>query len=160
MKDTNIIIDCLEKSPGILRDFIREIPAELHKVNRIHGKWNIHQHTCHLADVQPMLIKRFELFRDNPEPVIEPFLPGKSVPEDNLMGMDMTQSVKDFGKYRQELISLVGTFQEETWQRKARHPEYKEYTPYILLRHILMHDHLHMYRIEELWITNDEYLRK
>ena len=49
-------------------------------------------------------------------------------------------------------------FDVEHWTRKAKHKEYIEYTPYIMLRHILMHDHFHMYRIEELWLTTDEFL--
>jgi len=28
-----------------------------------------------------------------------------------------------------------------------------------LERHILMHDHWHMYRMEELWLTRDAYLQ-
>lgn len=42
--------------------------------------------------------------------------------------------------------------------RSARHPEYTLYTPYVMLRHMMMHDYLHMYRIEELWLTRPEYL--
>ena len=45
-----------------------------------------------------------------------------------------------------------------TWQKTATHPEYAQYSFYILVRHILMHDHWHMYRMEELWLTRDEYL--
>lgn len=33
-----------------------------------------------------------------------------------------------------------------------------EYTPEIMLGHLVMHDQLHMYRIEELWLTRDEFL--
>ena len=32
--------------------------------------------------------------------------------------------------------------------RKDIHPEYKTYTPYIMLRHLLRHDHNHLNKIE------------
>ena len=44
------------------------------------------------------------------------------------------------------------------WEKTATHPEYEQYSLIILARHILMHDHWHMYRMEELWLTRDEYL--
>ena len=36
----------------------------------------------------------------------------------------------------------------------------KKYNFEIVLNHILFHDYWHMYRIEELWLTKDEYLSK
>ena len=37
-----------------------------------------------------------------------------------------------------------------TWEKMATHPEYESYSLYILTRHLLMHDHWHMYRMAEL----------
>lgn len=39
-------------------------------------------------------------------------------------------------------------------------PEYALYSLFILARHILMHDHGHIYRMEERWLTRDAYLTK
>ena len=74
--------------------------------------------------------------------------------------MELNEALAIFFEKRKELISLVSSEDESIWIKKAEHPEYQIYTPYIMLRHRLMHDHFHMYRIEELWLTNEEYLRK
>jgi hypothetical protein len=105
-----------------------------------------------------MLLSRFQMFRDEEHPVIRPFLPGKSDPEDDLTAMDWDSAVADFSSLRGKMLELIGSFDEAVWGREASHPEYSRYTPYILARHVLMHDHWHMYRIEELWLTTDEYL--
>ncbi|MDA1119365.1 MAG: hypothetical protein O2887_02525 [Bacteroidetes bacterium] len=52
------------------------------------------------------------------------------------------------------------SFENDLWSKTAVHPEFNKYSHYILLRHAMMHDHFHMYRIEELWLTKDEYLKK
>ncbi|MDA0195055.1 MAG: hypothetical protein O2951_08420 [Bacteroidetes bacterium] len=58
------------------------------------------------------------------------------------------------------MVSLVKSFENDLWSKTAVHPEFNKYSHYILLRHAMMHDHFHMYRIEELWLTKDEYLKK
>ena len=159
MNDIEEILVCLEKSPLLLKNLVASIPRELLKKNRIPGKWNIHEHACHLVGVQPMFIERFRMFKQHQEPVFEVYIPGKTVQED-LMSMDLDDSLGRFEGYRDELIRQVKSMDKDLWQRHGRHDEYIEYTPYIMLRHILSHDHVHMYRIEELWLTRDEYLPK
>lgn len=158
MNDINEIMHDLEHSPKILGNLIHSIPTELLKRKRIPGKWSIHEHACHIVAAQPMLIDRFRLFLDEEEPVIEPYIPGKTFPDDNLMNLDLISELNRFSTLRAELLDVIHTFEKEQWTRKAKHIEYIEYTPYIMLRHILMHDHFHMYRIEELWLTRNEFM--
>ncbi len=56
-----------------------------------------------------------------------------------------------------ELIAQVRLFGEGDWEKVGHHPEYKHYTPYFQLRHTLAHDHYHIYGIERLWLTTEEY---
>jgi len=129
-------------------------------MERIPGKWTIHEHAAHLADVQPMLINRFEIFKNNPEPEFKPYLPGVTLDDKHLAKMDLEKVVDDFETLRKELLALLNTFSESDWAKPGKHPEYSTYNAHILVRHVLMHDHFHMYRIEELWITQDDFLRK
>ena len=158
MDDINEIKQGLERSPKILKNLIHSIPAELLKKRRIRGKWSIHEHACHIVAAQPMLVDRFKLFLEEREPVIEPYIPGRTVPDEDLSELNLTSTLSKFPGLRAELVDIAKNFDEEHWTRKAKHNEYIEYTPYIMLRHILMHDNFHMYRIEELWLTRDEYL--
>ena len=59
---------------------------------------------------------------------------------------------------RRKTVELARTLSPEDWRKEATQPEYEYYTAKILLRHMLMHDNLHMYRIEQLWLTREVFL--
>ncbi len=158
MNDLSDILTCLEKSPVILANLAASIPEADRKKRRLENAWTVHEHVCHLAQVQPMLTSRFKMFRDEEHPVIRPFIPGDTDPEDDLMDMDWNAAVDGFADMRKEMLDVIGGLSDAVWKREASHPEYTRYTAYIFARHVLMHDHWHMYRIEELWLTTDAYL--
>ncbi len=149
----------LESAPNILLELIQEIPEQLFKTKRIAGKWCIHEHVCHLYESQLMMTERFKTFKNLKNPSFKPYLPGTSqTPENDLFEMDLHKSLENFKTDRKELVKYLKSFTVEDWDNEGNHREYVTYTPAIFLRHIMMHDHLHMYRIEELWLTTDEYL--
>lgn len=153
------ILSIIEKAPSLLEDLISEIPGEILKLKRRPGKWSIHENACHLAEVHRMMIERFKLFKTVRNPVIKPYLPGSTeTPDDYLMDLDLHDCLGRFRKDRAIMLDLLQTFSEEDWTNPGSHPEYIKFNPEIFLRHIMMHDHLHMYRIEELWLTTPDYL--
>lgn len=158
MNELSSIITTLGEAPHILKGLIREIPESLRKEKRIAGKWTIHEHACHLDVVQDMILERFRIFREQEHPEFQAYMPGKNVSDAELINMDLHQSISAFQQKRTRLLELIGTFDNSTWTKKATRPRYTEFTPFIFLRHVMMHDHFHMYRIEELWITRDNYL--
>lgn len=160
MKDANQILSCLEKTPKFLAGLLSQIPEEIRKVRRIKNSWSIHEHACHIATGDKIgFIDRLHQFLNEECPVFIP-LSGKSFPPNYLIEMDLNQAMYRFHKDRAELIRLARSLDDALWKKEGKHPEYVIFTPYIMLRHRLMHDHLHMYRIEELWLTKDQYLRK
>lgn len=158
MQDLSSILSCLREGPAILKGLLLQIPEEDYKKRRIPGKWTIHEHACHLDVVQDMIIARFKTFRDEKEPKFKAYLPGKNVSDADLIKMDLSESVESFARKRKELLVLLDTYTIEIWNKKGSHPQYREFTPYIFLRHVMMHDHFHMYRMEELWLTKEDYL--
>ncbi|HVP35777.1 MAG TPA: DinB family protein [Terriglobales bacterium] len=160
MNDIPEIIHGLKQSPAIFKNLLTQIPSELLKVRRIPGKWCIHEHACHIATGdQAGFIDRFKQFINEQRPKIKP-LSGESFPPDYLIEMDLNEALDIFFEKRKELVNLVNSADTSIWTKEAEHPEYQIYTPYIMLRHRLMHDYFHMYRIEELWLTNKKYLKK
>ncbi len=153
-------LNMLGNAPELLEELIGEIPREILKLRRIPNKWSIHEHACHLSVSQHLIIKRFETFKNTQNPVFEPYLPGTTVSDDDLIDMDLAICLADFRINRKRLIGLLKQFENEDWVNEARHAEYFRFNPLIFLRHIMMHDHLHMYRIEELWLTVDNFLKK
>jgi len=154
------ILLTLAAAPDILVDFIAEIPEEGHKVNRIPSKWSIHEHACHLAVAQEMINERFHLFKSTKNPEFKRYQPGDTIADNDLKHLVLQECLDDFVRYRMELVNLLEDYTEKDWKNKATHREYKIFTPHIFMRHVMLHDQLHMYRIEELWLTRDEFLPK
>ncbi len=153
------ILGTLELAPAILEDFVKGIPQTALTVARRTGFWTIEQHVFHLADVQPMLYGRLCRFRDEEHPDFVPFIPGSGTPQPaETKVKSIFEAFELFRDLRAQTVDLARSLPQAVWSRSGTHPEYRSYTAAILLRHIMMHDHWHMYRIEELWLTNDEYL--
>lgn len=158
MQDLDRILANLENAPDVLENLVKDVPPELLKAHRKPGKWCIHSHACHIVVAQPMLLERLRRFQTEAEPEFIPYNPDKDVGESALLAMDLGEQLAKFRSLRGELLDRTSAMDDSFWGRRARHPEYALYTPYIMLRHIMMHDYLHMYRIEELWLTRPDYL--
>lgn len=158
-KALDAIRQTLQLAPVILEDFVRNIPAKNLAVVRRKGFWSIERHVFHLADVQPMLYERLRRFRDEEHPSFVPFIPSddeKEKQETKVASVD--EALTSLRDWRMRQVELVAASPEQLWHKVGTHPEYRSYTAIGLLRHIMMHDHWHMYRIEELMFTRDEYL--
>ena len=160
MKDIPDLLDGLERSGRILSEFVRTIPAEKMNLRRGEGFWTIAEHVCHLAQVQPMLLERLQRFLNEDRPEFVPYIPGDDEAETLPPQMEKNVALESFAHHRGKQLALLEKADEADWQKTAGHPEYELYSLYILVRHILMHDHWHMYRMEELWLARDAYLTK
>jgi uncharacterized damage-inducible protein DinB len=160
MQDYQDLIEGLRRSPDILFNFVRSIPEKKLDVRRGEGFWTIAEHISHLAQVQPMLLQRFERFVDEDHPEFVPFMPSSGEESDTPHRMIIDSALDQFSTYRGTQLLLLESAGPEVWSKTATHPEYDSYSFYILARHTLMHDHWHMYRMEELWLTKDAYLTR
>lgn len=161
MQDIPDLLEGLRRTPGILQEFVKTIPENKLDVRRGEGFWTIAEHVSHLAQVQPMLFDRFNRFMNEEHPVFVPFIPGNDEGESDAPAcMAIAAALLQFEQYRKKQLLLLEKADENIWQRTADHPEYDRYSLYILTRHVLMHDHWHMYRMEELWLTKDAYLTR
>lgn len=144
------ILDALQETPRLLKELINETPKERLQKELIKDKWTIHEHATHIAvgDIYGFH-KRLEQFETEKRPIIEP-LSGDNFPRDFFINLDLKTTVEEFFEIRSKTIALAKDLKPEDWHKEADHPEYKKYTPYIMLRHLLMHDHTHMYKIEDM----------
>ena len=62
MQDKRDILEGLRRSPHILSEFVKTIPEDKLDLRRAEGFWTIAEHVSHLAQVQPMLLERFQRF--------------------------------------------------------------------------------------------------
>ena len=161
MQDIRDLLEGLGRTPKILSEFVKTIPEDKMDKRRGEGFWTVAEHVSHLAQVQPLLLDRFQRFMNEDHPEFIPYLPGNGDDEpDTPFCMNMTTALEQFAQYRKKQLELLESADDITWRKTTTHPEYETYSLYILTRHTLMHDYWHMYRIEELWLTRDAYLTK
>jgi uncharacterized damage-inducible protein DinB len=161
MRDIEDLLEGMRRTPKILSEFVLAVPENKIDLRRGEGFWTVAEHVSHLAQVQPMLLDRIQRFMNEDHPEFVPYIPGNDADEpDTPPRMNMNAALDQFAHCRKNQLLLLESAQEITWKKTATHPEYENYSLYILTRHTLMHDYWHMYRMEELWLTKDAYLTK
>ncbi len=159
MQDIPELTHGLRGSVNVLTAFVQSLPEDKLDVRRRPGFWTLAEHISHLAQVQPMVLERLQRFEKEERPRFIPYIPGEEEEaSDTPERMDIPVALKQYSQVRGRQIELLEGADPLTWQKPAEHPEYEQYGFYILVRHILMHDYWHMYRMEELWLTWDSYL--
>ena len=91
----------------------------------------------------------------SPAPVITPYNPGQSDPDDLLLGMDLEDSLRQYVDDRYRLVQRLRRLSPRDWGRTAEHGEYSHYSVFIMFRHLALHDFFHAYRIEELLLNKE-----
>jgi uncharacterized damage-inducible protein DinB len=161
MSDKSDLLDGLRRAPSVLSAFVRSMPENKLDLRRGQGFWTIAEHISHLAQVQPMLLERIQRFMKEDHPEFVPYIPGEGADEPvTPVRMEVSAALEQFADCRKNLLADLERADQSAWQKMAAHPEYEHYSLYILVRHILMHDFWHMYRMEELWLTRDAYLTR
>lgn len=150
-----LLIESLARAPSIVVPLVREVPAAVLRRRPRPGKWSAHEHACHLAAVHPLFFSRLALMLAEDRPLIRPYLPDKDDPDDALLAVDLEEALDRFTRDRARLVGRLRELTEAEWARTADHGEYTHYSVFIMFRHLVLHDMLHAYRIEELLLKND-----
>lgn len=155
MFPTAELLAALEFSPRLIVSMVREAPKEILKTRPSSGDWSIHEIACHLARVHPLFFIRLDLMPGEDHPLIKPYNPGEDDAPDALLGMDLDASLEQFVLDRMRLLKRLKTLSPHEWERSAEHPEYARYSVFIMFRHLVLHDQMHAYSIEELLLKKD-----
>lgn len=147
------VIDALRRAPDIVVPLVRAVPATVLKRRPRPGRWSAHEHACHLAVVHALFFERLDLMLSAPSPLITPYDPGSQHADDALLGLDLDAALADYVRDRARLVARLETLTAAEWHRTAEHPEYSQYSVFIMFRHVALHDFLHAYRIEELLLN-------
>jgi uncharacterized damage-inducible protein DinB len=149
-------ISTFENMPVIVEAFVSQIDAAYLDVRRGPAVWTIREHIYHIADVQELLLRRITMIQKTPKPVIEPYFPE----HENDLGhkfKSTLDALAEYKKIRQSQLVLLKECTSDDLNRNAEHREYTHYNIPLIIRHMIFHEYWHMYRIEELWLTKDEY---
>jgi hypothetical protein len=151
----NAVIAALERAPSIVVPLLEEVPAAVLKRRPAPKKWSAHEHACHLAVVHQLFFDRLEQMLASPAPVITPYDPGQSDPDELLLRMDLAESLRRYVDDRVRLVARLRELSARDWNRTAEHGEYSHYSVLIMFRHLALHDFFHAYRIEELLLKRE-----
>jgi hypothetical protein len=155
MNDTAILISALETAPGVIIPLIREVPPNILKRRPSPAKWSAYEHACHLSQSDASFLARLDLILSSPAPYIKAI---ENSPEDEagaLLDVDLDERLEAYVAERAALVERLKKLSADEWQKTAEHEAFDHYSVWIMFRHLLNHEMLHAYRIEELLLKKD-----
>lgn len=155
MTSAREIIEALERAPRIVIPLVRQADPAVLKRRPPSGKWSIHEHACHLAQVHPLFFQRLDLMLSQDNPAIRSYEPGRDDPADALLRIALDEALDRFKRDRSRLVERLRGLKAEDWSRTGQHDEYNFYSVFTMFRHVALHDFFHAYRIEELLLRKD-----
>ena len=153
--NTTALIAALETAPGVVVPLIREVPAQILKRRPSPAKWSVYEHAIHLSQSDVLFRDRLALILSTPEPYIKSV---ENSPEDEagaMLEIDLDESLDRYLRERVTLVERLKKLSPDEWQKSAVHEAFDHYSVFVMFRHLLNHEMLHAYRIEELLLKND-----
>jgi len=155
MSDTTILISALETAPGVIIPLIREVPPQILKRRPRPTKWSAYEHACHLATSDALFLARLDLILSSPAPYIKTIVNSPEDEAGSLLDVDMDERLDAYVRERAALVKRLKKLSADEWQKTAEHEAFDHYSVWIMFRHLLNHEMLHAYRIEELLLKKD-----
>ena len=155
MSDTTILISALETAPGVIIPLIREVPPQILKRRPSPAKWSAYEHAIHLSQSDVAFRARLDLILSTSNPIIKTI---ENSPEDEagaMLDIDLDESLELYERERAALVQRLKMLSPDEWQKTAVHEAFDHYSVWIMFRHLLNHEMLHAYRIEELLLKKD-----
>lgn len=155
MSDTASLISALEAAPGVIIPLIREVPPEILKRRPSPAKWSAYEHAVHLSQSDAAFRERLELILSTPEPFIKTIENSAEDEAGAMLDVDLNESLGRYVRERASLVERLNQLSPEEWYKTAVHEAFDHYSVFIMFRHVLNHEMLHAYRIEELLLKKD-----
>ena len=155
MSDTTILISALETAPGVIIPLIREVPPQILKRRPSPAKWSAYEHAIHLSQSDVAFRARLDLILSTSNPIIKTI---ENSPEDEagaMLDIDLDESLERYERERAALVKRLKKLSPNEWRKTAVHEAFDHYSVFIMFRHLLNHEMLHAYRIEELLLKKD-----
>ena len=155
MSDTSTLISALESAPGVIIPLIREVPPQILKRRPSPAKWSAYENAVHLSQSDAPFLARLDMILSTPSPYIKTIV---NSPEDEagaMLDIDLDESLERYVRERAALVERLKQLSPDEWKKTAVHEAFDHYSVFIMFRHVLNHEMLHAYRIEELLLKKD-----
>jgi hypothetical protein len=155
MSDTVALISALETAPSVIIPLIREVPPQILKRRPSPGKWSAYENAVHLSQSDAPFRARLDLILSTPEPFIETIENSAEDEAGAMLEVDLDESLERYVRERAALVERLKKLSADEWRKTAVHEAFDHYSVFIMFRHLLNHEMLHAYRIEELLLKKD-----
>lgn len=155
MSDTTALISALSTAPGVIIPLIREVPQQILKRRPGPGKWSAYENAVHLSQSDVAFRARLDLILSEPEPFIKTIENSAQDEAGAMLEVDLDESLDRYVRERASLVERLKELSPDEWQKTAVHEAFDHYSVFIMFRHLLNHEMLHAYRIEELLLKKD-----
>ena len=154
--DKSNLLITFQGIPEILETYFKNIPQEVYDIKRNETAWSIREHLYHIINVQDMLYKRMLTIKNEENPIIKPYFPDKET--ESLFNYEsIEKAFLYFKEMRAKQVLLINELTEFELNKEGKHEEYIKYNIPIIINHMIFHEYWHFYRIEEIWLTRDEF---
>ena len=154
-ENTATLISALATSPGVIIPLIREVPPQILKRRPSPAKWSAYEHAIHLSQSDVSFRARLDLILSTPEPFIKSIENSAEDEAGAMLHIDLDESLDRYVRERAALVERLKQLAPDEWQKAAVHEAFDHYSVFIMFRHLLNHEMLHAYRIEELLLNKD-----
>lgn len=155
MNEVTALITALETAPGVIIPLIREVPTRFLKRRPSAEKWSAYEHAIHLSQSDVAFRARLDLILSTPNPLIETIDNSDADEAGAMLDVDLDESLDRYVRERASLVERLRQLSPDEWQKTAVHEAFDHYSVFIMFRHVLNHEMLHAYRIEELLLKKD-----
>lgn len=155
MSDAMALISALEAAPGVIIPLVREVPPRILKRRPSAEKWSAYEHAIHLSQSDAPFLARLDTILSMPEPYIETINNSAEDEAGAMLEIDLDESLERYVRERSALVARLRMLSPHEWRKTAEHEAFDHYSVFIMFRHLLNHEMLHAYRIEELLLKKD-----
>jgi len=149
------VLERLRGTPARLEERTRTLPAQL-LTRRHDGHWSIQENVGHLADLEPLWLRRAQQIFANETELAPTDLANRRTHEANHNARQLSDLLSEFRELRSRLVQLLATADSAVVARTAIHPRLR--TPMRLIDLALFvaeHDDHHLATITELTAQRD-----
>jgi hypothetical protein len=139
----------------VIIPLIREVPPQILKRRPSPAKWSAYEHAIHLSQSDVAFRGRLELILSEPNPFIQTIENSAEDEEGAMLDIDLDESLDRYVRERSDLVERLKKLSPDEWHKPAVHEAFDHYSVFIMFRHLLNHEMLHAYRIEELLLKKD-----
>ena len=140
----------LYSTPAALNTLVQEIPEEVWNSHGNSDEWGPTEVICHLRDVdQEIYLPRIKSILSEDNPFIEAIDADQWAEERGYKKQDGYKAFSEFMSHRKKILDIISTFEQEEWNKEARHTIFGPTTMLELLQIYARHDRLHIQQIHQ-----------